>query len=298
MTAQVNVVIITGLSGAGKTHTLRQFEDMGFFCVDNFIPTLIPDFLSQIRTTHSRVALVLDTRSGVLFDGLIDIVRGLDTKLYEIQILFLEASDDVLVKRFSETRRKHPLTEKMGLLEGIHQERHYLAPIRGESDIILDTSNLTLQQLREKIDAVFGGGRILDERMAISIISFGYKYGIPIDSDLVFDVRFLQNPHYIDQLRPYNGLEEIIRNFVLQNDTTKEFLSKFIEMVTYLIPHYQREGKTHLTIAIGCTGGRHRSVAIAHHLAQLLITENYRVIETHRDIEKDSPRKPILHSDC
>lgn len=288
---RVGVVIITGLSGAGKTHVLHQFEDMGFFCVDNFIPTLIPEFLSQIRNSHSRVALVMDTRSGVLFDGLIQIVRGLDAGLYDVEILFLEASDEVLVKRFSETRRKHPLTETMGLLEGIHQERHYLAPIRGESDIILDTSNLTPQQLKEKIDVYFGDGR-LNERMAISIISFGYKFGIPIDADLVFDVRFLPNPHYIEDLRPYNGLEEVVKNFVLSSGITQDFLSKFIQMITYLIPHYQREGKTHLTIAIGCTGGKHRSVAISHHLAQLLLGKNYRIIETHRDIDKDLPRKP------
>jgi len=280
--------IITGLSGAGKTEAIRCFEDMGYFCIDNLPSTFIPKLAELCSLPGSRigkVALVCDVRGGEFFDALFEALRELKSRDIGYQILFLEASDEELVKRFKETRRRHPLAEGGELTEGIHKERQLLESFRGRADMIIDTTNLEAYELRDKIRSSFLGEQ---KRKAIltTVISFGYKYGVPLDADLVMDVRFLPNPHYIEELRPYSGEDERVRDFVLRRKETQAFLRKFRDLLAFLLPYYVSEGKTHLIIALGCTGGTHRSVVLANEIEKFLKEKGYNVVVRHRDVKR------------
>lgn len=287
MSARQNAIfVITGLSGAGKSLAIRCFEDMGFLCVDNLIPPLLPQFIELTYPRMRQIAIVMDSRGGSFLDELTGVLEQIKPKGYPTKVVFLEATDNVLLTRFSETRRRHPLWGEATLLESIKQERERLAEIRAAADVIIDTSDLTAKQLKEKLIASFIQTDQAEASMQITVKSFGFKYGPPMDADLVFDVRFLPNPHYDPELRPFTGLHVQVQDFVLTHPVTLEFLERFLDLASFLVPHYRKEGKTHLAIAIGCTGGRHRSVAIARYLAGYLKNEGYSVVEEHRDIDR------------
>lgn len=286
-----DLVVITGMSGAGKTLAVHVFEDLNFYCIDNLPPELIPNAADMFRNGNSQtrgLAFVVDSRAGDFFDGLIDTFDRLKKQpsqgFSRPKILFLDASDEVLVKRFKETRRRHPLvTETRGILDSIHFEREILTPLKERADKIIDTSKLEPLILRKSIERYFSG-ETSAESLIITIVSFGFKHGIPLDADLVFDVRFLANPHYVPQLRPYDGTSEAVRDYVLADPLTEPLMEKLFDLVEFSIPQYAKEGKAYLTIAIGCTGGRHRSVALAGELARFLTDQNYKVIVEHRDV--------------
>ncbi|MDQ0298303.1 UPF0042 nucleotide-binding protein [Salibacterium salarium] len=287
LTEDIHVVIITGMSGAGKTVAVQSFEDLGFYCVDNLPPALIPTFIELIENSGgkmNKVALVIDLRGREFFDHLFEAVDHLRLKSnLSTHILFLDAKDDVLVQRYKETRRSHPLAAEETPLEGINQEREILEDLKGRARQIIDTSELQPKQLRERIIQFFSGPE--KDAFSVNIMSFGYKYGLPIDADLVFDVRFLPNPHYIESLKPKTGLEEEVSSYVLKWAETKEFVEKLLDMLKYMLPQYKREGKSQLIIAIGCTGGEHRSVTLAEYVADYFAGE-YATHKSHRDIEK------------
>lgn len=282
------LVILTGLSGAGKTQALRCLEDhLGFFCVDNLPPSLIPkfaDLCARAAAPIQRLALVVDVRGGELFKDVFEVLAELDREAIPYEIVFLEASDEALVRRFKESRRPHPLGGE--LLEAIRKERAYLEELRGRAHKVIDTTNLTPHQLKEQLITLFGDEESL-RRFRITLLSFGYKYGIPLDADLVIDVRFLPNPHYIARLRPLTGEDQEVKDYVLSSPVTAEFLAKFTSLIEFLIPLYMNEGKSMLTVAVGCTGGRHRSVAIANRLAELLAAKDYQAAVRHRDMQRD-----------
>lgn len=285
----IKFVIITGLSGAGKTQAIRCFEDMGYFCIDNMPPNLIPkfaDLCSQTSGQINKVALVIDIRGGGFFDALFESLKILVEIGFSYEILFLEASDDVLIKRFKETRRRHPMLQEGRIIDGIKVERQKLEKIKAKSDHIIDTTNLTPSQLKQEIIKRVIKGKKL-EKIIITILSFGFKHGIPLDADLVFDVRFLPNPYYIEELKTASGQDEKVYEYVLKWPIAQIFLEKLLDLLEFLIPHYIQEGKTHLVIGIGCTGGRHRSVAIARRLTQLLQQKSLSAIVEHRDIYQD-----------
>lgn len=288
-TADIQVLIITGLSGAGKSNAMRVFEDLGYFCVDNLPPALLPKFAELCLQSHGgvrRAALAIDVRGGEFFDDLFAALSQLEEMGFEYEIVFLDASDDVLVRRFEETRRKHPLAQLGGVLEGIQAERQRLQTVKEQAHKIIDTSTLTVRDLRtELLDAYVRGRRA--DTITVSLVSFGYKYGIPLDADLVFDVRFLPNPHYHESLRPLPGISEEVRQFVLGQDATKEFMTRLTQMMDYLLPQFVAEGKAHLTVAMGCTGGKHRSVVLVDELAAHMLAKGYRVSVRHRDVGKE-----------
>lgn len=288
MNEDVKLLIITGMSGAGKSQAIQSMEDLGFFCVDNLPPILIPKFAElclQSEGKINKVALVVDIRGGEFFNDLFAALEGIKNLGIYFEILFLEASDEVLVKRFKETRRRHPLGTDGGVYEGISLERKRLGDLRGRADKIIDTSNLKPIELKEEIQRIWGKGN-RNKKLAITIMSFGYKHGIPLDTDLLVDVRFLPNPYYIAELRPLTGLDAEVQEYVLKSPITKEFLDKYYQLLNFLIPLYVTEGKNHLVIAIGCTGGQHRSVAIANYLGEVLAKNDYQITIKHRDIEK------------
>ncbi|MBS3909324.1 MAG: RNase adapter RapZ [Actinobacteria bacterium] len=281
--------IITGLSGAGRSEAIKCFEDMGFFCIDNLPPSLIPKMAELATLPGSKVnqvAVVCDVRGGEFFDDLLEELRKLKEQRITYQILFLEASDEVLVKRFKETRRRHPLSEEGAIVEGIHRERRIMEQLRGQANIIIDTSNLAPFELKDKIRTAILKQDKQKKGIMITIMSFGYKYGMPLDADLVMDVRFLPNPHYIEALRDFDGTNEKVCDFVLNRSESRTFIKKFTGMLAFLLPRYVAEGKTHLTIAIGCTGGKHRSVAIAEEAAKFLREKDYNVVVRHRDYKR------------
>lgn len=283
-------VIVTGLSGAGKSQAIRCLEDLGFFCVDNLPPALLPKFADLCYQTEGKrdsVALVIDIRGGRFFDDLFESLNLLKMQNYKYEILFLDASDDVLIKRFKESRRSHPLALDGRILDGVNEERIKLAEVKSKSDNIIDTSNLTPRELKEEIIHIFVEGKKF-EGLIISVVSFGFKYGIPLDSDLVFDVRFLPNPYYVEVLKKQSGKDEPVKEYVLRWSEAKQFLHKVIDMAEFLIPYYIKEGKTHLVISVGCTGGRHRSVVISNEIHELLKKNGHRVIVDHRDISEDN----------
>lgn len=283
-------VIVTGLSGAGKTQTTRTLEDLGYFCIDNLPPKLIPKFAEVCMQSNGhieKVALVIDIRGGVFFDDFFDSIKYLKDNEFDYEILFLEASDEVLIKRFKETRRSHPLSPDGRVLTGIALEREKLREIKNAADLIIDTSKYEIRHLREKINEAFGDKTHPEKHLTITVLSFGFKYGIPVDSDLVFDVRFIPNPFYIPELKKYSGNDDPVKNYVLNQQETKTFIEKLMDMLRYLIPNYIKEGKRQLIISIGCTGGRHRSVAIANELYERLNSENYNAKIEHRDVTED-----------
>lgn len=286
-------VIVTGLSGAGKTQATRTLEDLGYFCVDNLPPKLIPKFAelcTQSKGKIEKVALVIDIRGGVFFNDFFDSIKYLKDNEFEYEILFLEASDEVLIKRFKETRRSHPLSPDGRVLTGIALEREKLREIKNAADLIIDTSKYEIRHLRERINEAYGDKTHPEKNLTITVLSFGFKYGIPVDSDLVFDVRFIPNPFYIPELKKYSGNDDPVKNYVLNQEETKTFIEKLMDMLRYLIPNYIKEGKRQLIISIGCTGGRHRSVAIANELYERLNSENYNSKIEHRDVTEDLHR--------
>ncbi|UQD53342.1 RNase adapter RapZ [Bacillus methanolicus] len=282
----IQMVIITGMSGAGKTVAIHSFEDLGFFCVDNLPPTLLPKFLELMKESGNKmnkVALVMDLRGREFFDHLFKALDELDeTSWVTPQILFLDADDSTLVRRYKETRRSHPLAPSGLPLEGIKLERNLLEELKGRAQIIYDTSQMKPRELREKILNEFSANK--KTIFTVNVMSFGFKHGLPIDADLVFDVRFLPNPHYIDHMRPKTGLDDDVSSYVLKWNETQKFLEKVTELLSFMLPHYKREGKAQLVVAIGCTGGQHRSVAIAEYIGHYF-EEDYNTRITHRDID-------------
>src|SRR6056297_281198 len=281
-------LIITGMSGAGKSQAVKALEDINFYCMDNVPPSLLPEFANLCREskkTIDKVAIVVDIRGGIFFNDLFKSLDFLQSEGFKYEILFLDATDEVLTKRFKELRRPHHLTPDGRVLDGIETERLKLKEVKDRSNHIIDTSSLTNAMLKEEIHRIFLEGKE-QKKITISIISFGFKLGIPIDSDLIFDVRFLPNPHYITDLRDKTGNEEEVQNYVMKFPQSGEFFNKLKDMIDFLIPHYIKEGKTQLVIGIGCTGGKHRSVTIANLLGDYIERDNYRVIITHRDIMK------------
>ena len=286
----IKFVIVTGLSGAGKTQAIWCLEDLGFFCVDNLPPTLIPKFAelcAQSEGKINKIALVVDIRGGGFFDAVYDSLENLKTLGIKCEILFLDASDETLVRRFKESRRRHPLGTHGRVLEGIREERLKLEELKGKASKVIDTSELSNKQLKEQITLLYGGDNE-EQNLNINVMSFGYKYGIPMDADLVFDVRFLPNPHYIEELRPLTGNDSEVQEYVLDSPVSRTFMRKFSGLIKFLIPHYIKEGKTSLVIAIGCTGGQHRSVTLVNKLFESLKTNNYLVNKRHRDLEKNT----------
>ena len=281
-------VIVTGLSGAGKTEATRSLEDLGYFCVDNLPPQLIPKFAEACNNgSIEKVAIVIDIRGGVFFDDLFESLVYLKNNDFKYEILFLEASNEVIVKRFKEARRSHPLAPKARVLTGITEERNKLREVKDRADVIIDTSKYAIRDLREKMNSYYGSSEEPDKELSITVLSFGFKYGIPVDSDLVFDVRFIPNPFYIPELKQYSGADEPVKKYVLEQTETVGFLDRLMDMLKFLIPNYTKEGKRQLIISIGCTGGRHRSVAIANRVYELLSEEGYKAGIEHRDISED-----------
>lgn len=283
--SDLQLVIVTGLSGAGKTQAVWCLEDLGFFCVDNLPPTLIPKFaelVSQSGGKIKKIALVIDIRGGEFFDSVPEILEQLSREGIKYEILFLEASDETLVRRFKESRRRHPLNPEGSVLECIREERKRLEELRGKANKIIDTTDLSPQQLKEEIFNLYGEGQEKNV-ITITVMSFGFKYGLPLDADLVIDVRFLPNPYYIKEMRSLTGNDPLVAKYVMDSEVTQGFLAKFNDLITFLLPHYIKEGKTSLVIAIGCTGGQHRSVVLANEIGKKLAELNYRVKVKHRD---------------
>ncbi len=289
-------VIITGMSGAGKSQAVKVFEDLGYYVVDNMPPNLLPKFAEILKDSEGKfndVALVMDIRAGKFFDDIEENINELSGKKLDFEILFLDASDEELVKRFKETRRVHPLSSKERLITGIEKEREILEPIKKRADVVIDTTGMGLRKFQETIKKRLLMVEADESNININVVSFGFKYGVPVDCDLVFDVRFIENPFYIEELRPLSGMDEPVQDFVLGNEVTKEFLSKIMDILTFLIPNYVLEGKKQLIIGIGCTGGRHRSVAIANSITAKLREEGYHANSVHRDLEEDTLRMRI-----
>ncbi|MDA9462589.1 hypothetical protein B835_2544 [Enterococcus mundtii 3F] len=286
MADNLELVIITGMSGAGKTVAIQSFEDMGYFCIDNMPPTLIPKFWELIKESGkvTKMALGVDLRSRAFFEEIQSMLIEIEnTNFIDTSVLFLDASDEELVARYKETRRTHPMAMDGLVTEGIRKERAILNDIKAQASVIVDTTTLTPRQLREKINQTFKTKD--DQGFRIEFVSFGFKYGLPIDSDIVMDVRFLPNPHYIADLRPLTGKDKPVYDYVMSFDETELFYLKFLDLLKTVMPGYIKEGKSSLTVAIGCTGGQHRSVALTERLSQAL-SESYKVNVTHRDKDK------------
>ena len=280
--AQKKIFVITGVSGAGKSQALKVFEDFGWFCVDNLPIALLDEFAAFVQKSPAmtRVALGMDVREGKVLGMLPPLLRRLKLQGLDVHVLFIDASDATVIHRFSETRHRHPLSGKIS--ESVKQERKLLAPIKGMADKVIDTTRLTLGELKEKISEALG--LTLTREMTLHVVSFGYKYGMPIDADIVMDVRFLPNPHYQPGLRKKTGLDFPVQKYILQQPVARKFLNDWHKLISTLLPHYVREGKSYLTIAIGCTGGRHRSVFCTRWLAQKLRATGHPIQEFHRDI--------------
>lgn len=288
----MKLVIVTGMSGAGKTIALKMLEDIGFYCVDNLPISLVDKFVQLVSegTSIEKAALGLDIRSGEELGNLDEILENWRRSNVDVQVLFLDANDAVLIKRYKETRRTHPLAGAGGLENGIEKEREKLAFLKREADYIIDTSMLLTRELRKELEKIF----LQDARyknMYVTVLSFGFKYGIPEDADLVFDVRFLPNPYYDEHLRPLTGQVQAVRDYVMQGGTADAFLKKLYDMIDFLLPNYINEGKNQLVIAVGCTGGKHRSVTIARALYEHLeAVGEYGIRIDHRDIDKDNKK--------
>jgi UPF0042 nucleotide-binding protein len=285
----VSFVIITGLSGAGKSHAIKCFEDMGFFCVDNLPTTLIPTFaelIARSRQDVSRVALGVDVREGEYLSHLLEALHELKRRGHNVEVLFFEASEEALVRRYHESRRRHPMGAEGNVLDAIRAERKAMAHMREIADRIIETSAITVHQLKAMLSELYVAPRTRTGLTA-SLVSFGYKHGIPFDADLVFDVRFLPNPHFVDGLRPLDGRDPRVREFVLRHDEARELLDRLRDLLRFLLPFYQREGKAYLTVAVGCTGGRHRSVTFIEELREFLESLGYAPAVVHRDLDRE-----------
>lgn len=286
-TEGLHVLIITGLSGAGKSQAINCLEDMGYYCVDNLPPALLNKFVElslQSEGKIEKVALVCDVRGGEFFNDLSRALDELESGHIPFEILFLQASNEVLVRRFKESRRRHPLAAERNLLEAIQLERDMLEELRGRANVVIDTSNLDPRELKENLQNQFRQHQA--HAFTVNLVSFGYKSGMPMDSDLVIDVRFLSNPFYDPEMRSLTGIDKTVIDFVLDSPVTKSFTRRFLNLLKFLIPHYIKEGKTNLTVAIGCTGGQHRSVVLADYIGHQIKKMGYNVLVRHRDIAR------------
>lgn len=286
--ARLNLVIISGLSGSGKSHALKAFEDAGYFCIDNLPPALLPTFVELCNRQNgeiSNVALGVDVRERVFFSDLVGILERVKGLGHTVQLLFLEAREEVLVRRFSESRRPHPLLPHLPVLEGVRFEKERVAELRRHADRIIDTSDLTVHELRDLLTKQFKREPTA-RKLTISLLTFGYKYGVPYDIDLLFDVRFLKNPYFVPDLKPLPGDDPRVRTFVLTDPEAIALIGQLESLFKFLIPLFEREQRSYLTIAIGCTGGRHRSVAVAGRLQESLSSLGYDVAMKHRDLQK------------
>lgn len=296
MNEQVEVVIITGMSGAGKTVAIQSFEDMGYYCIDNMPPELLPTFweLTQQSGRFSKVALVMDLRMKDFFKQVEGAVSQVEETPYIVKkVLFLDAKEEELVSRYKESRRSHPLAQDGRVIEGIQQEKELLANIKRKAQLVIDTIDLTPRQLREKLLKAFSDSETGD-LFRIELVSFGFKHGLPIDADIAMDVRFLPNPYYIPELREKTGVDQEVYDYVMQQSETEEFFNRFMALLAVNLPGYKREGKSNVNIAIGCTGGHHRSVALVERAAQQLRSDGYNVNISHRD--KDKTKESVVRS--
>ena len=287
--APLQFMMVTGTSGSGKTHALKCLEDLGFFCVDNLPPALFQKFTeicAQPGKDVKKVALGIDIRERVFFEDLLSNLEALEANGCQVELLFLEAQDDILIRRFSESRRPHPLLPQRPLIEGIQLERERLQGLRSRAHRVLDTSEFSVHDLKAWLIKYYRG-RDNDQALKINLLSFGYKFGIPVDVDVVFDVRFLRNPHFVRDLQPLTGEHAEIQQFVLENKEGKDFLGHLRELFAFLLPLFEREQRSYLTVAFGCTGGRHRSVAMCLQMRDILKTLGYDVIVRHREIQKE-----------
>ena len=282
-------VVITGLSGAGKSYAIKCFEDMGFFCVDNLPTTLIPtfaDLIARAGDKYQRVALGVDVREGEYLSHLLEALAALRQRGHVVEVLFFEANEEALVRRYRETRRRHPLAPDGNVLDGIRAERKALSTVREVADRVVDTSVMTVHQLKDLLIDAYVAPRSRPG-LAVSLVSFGFKHGVPFDADLVFDVRFLPNPHFVEKLRPLDGRDSQVREFVMNHDESRELLRHITDFLRFVLPAYQREGKAYLTIAVGCTGGRHRSVALVEELRAVIDELGLTPTLVHRDIDRE-----------
>lgn len=285
--SRLKIIIISGLSGSGKSYAIKSFEDMGYFCVDNLPTALVPKFVelcAQSDKGITRAALGIDIRERDFFGNFLKLHEDMKDAEYYSEVLFLEASDEALVRRFSESRRPHPLAKDKPLPEAIRLERQMMEDIREKADRIIDTSNLTVHQLRGELLKHYRP--VVEKGLTISLTSFGFKYGVPYDADLVLDVRFLPNPHFVPELKPLTGMDAPVREYVESQAETAGFVDKITGLLDFLLPLYEKEGKSYLTIAFGCTGGRHRSVAVAAMLGEEMKARDRDVTIRHRDVEK------------
>jgi RNase adapter protein RapZ len=285
----LDVTIITGMSGAGRSEAAHVLEDLGYFVIDNLPPMLIGKVAELARSTEKpiRYALVVDVRSGDFLHDLSSAIDELRRNGAHTRVLFLDASDDVLVRRYEASRRRHPLSDTDRVSDGIGRERALLEPLKGEADLIVDTSSLNVHELRDRLRELFAD-QVGDGELQVNVVSFGYKHGLPIDVDLVFDCRFLPNPHWVDDLRPLTGLDASVRDYVLSRPETQPFLAQLDNLLELTLPGYEREGKAYLSIGIGCTGGRHRSVVVAEQLGERLRRHGYHAAVHHRDVDRDA----------
>ncbi|MFM7598114.1 MAG: RNase adapter RapZ [Actinomycetota bacterium] len=280
------VALVTGMSGAGRSTAARALEDVGWFVIDNLLPSLIPATVEELADDGSipRVAVVVDVRGGRFFDDTERAVGALREAGADVRILFLEASDGALVRRFESNRRPHPLQNGERLVDGLRRERAVLADLRAQADLVIDTSQLNVHDLRRKVEAAFGGG---EASLRATVLSFGFKYGIPVDADVVLDARFLPNPHWVDELRPQTGLDADVNDYVLEFPQAREFLDRATGLLDLMAAGYLQEGKRYVTIAVGCTGGKHRSVAMAENLAARLVRQGVETLVVHRDLGRE-----------
>lgn len=282
------IIIVTGMSGSGKTQACRYLEDFGYFCVDNLPPVFIPKFVELC--THAaghfnKMVFVVDTRSREFFDDLVQVLDAMDKENQDYEMLFMDASDDVIIRRYKETRRRHPMAPSTRISDGVFKERKRLEGVRSKATYVIDTSNLSRPELREKIQLLFGNSD--GDIMNIAILSFGFKFGMPLDADMVLDVRFLPNPFYVQELRHKSGSVPEVAAYIEEKTVTQDYLKRLDSFIDFLVPQYVREGKSQLVIAIGCTGGMHRSVFIAKHIYDLLAKKGYAVNLEHRDLMKN-----------
>ncbi len=282
------IIVVTGMSGSGKTQACRCLEDLGYFCVDNLPPVFIPKFVelcSHASSHVTKVVFVVDTRSREFFDKLVSILEDMDKKNLEYEMLFMDASDDAIIRRYKETRRRHPMAPSSRISDGVAKERSRLESVRGKATYLIDTSNMSKAELRDKIKLLFG--KTEGSTMNISVLSFGFKYGMPLDADIVLDVRFLPNPFYVESLKHKSGSVAAVAEYIAEKPVTQEFLKRLDNLVEFLVPQYVKEGKSQLVIAVGCTGGMHRSVFIAKHIFELISNNGYTVNLEHRDLMKN-----------
>jgi RNase adapter protein RapZ len=288
MTDDLEIIIVTGLSGSGKSIAIRALEDNGFFCIDNLPAPLIPKFIDLCvgySEGITRIALGVDLRAGQFLQSLPQVLADMRNAGHHVQVLFFDASDEVLLRRFNETRRPHPLAGEEPIQEGISRERKALEAMRELADKVIDTSNLNVHELKREMEERFCQAPY-SRSMNVFLTSFGYKYGIPHDTDMILDVRFLPNPYFVSELRPHDGLEHDVEEYVLKNEETRTFLDRLYSLLEFTLPLYEREGKSSLTVALGCTGGRHRSVVLVEELHKRLGDDKFRIHVKHRDIEK------------